>query len=247
MQTQIKFISHNQIAGEVVLKNHTDVIYIEINETSPVLYQVRFDAGKLKLVRDLHHIKDNLYMCRPELTKEFIESTSLFKVRLLIITGEEVIPTNPVSLFIDSDWFEGSKQGDPINELNHRITELERVMKIFSINYKATPINIPTLGKPEPGMLYTALTEDIFGWSKIFTNFVKSINGIESIEGALSLGLEDLLYEGKDFKDVVDKIIARIIVVEKANVTLTKLLREEIKKVAALRKELNDHINRDII
>lgn len=246
----IKFISHNQISGKIQLDTPMDMISIEQSvDNSPVVYQLRFEQGKHRLLRSVSHIKGTTYMSTAELPKDFIASDLKIKARILIIGPDgEVTETNPIPVEINKEKLAMTNfKEDTIKRMSERLNEVERLVKIMSLHQTPVELDIPNLGKPQAGMVITAFTENLFGWSHLFTEVIKEINGLKTIDGTISLAPKDILFKDSDLEDYLLKQELQYNKIKDAIKKLSDLVGAEIKAVATLQKTLNEYVNRDVL
>jgi hypothetical protein len=244
----IKFISHNQISGTINLNNPDEVVTIEIKENSPVTYQLRFEQGKVKILRDVIHIRNNIYLCKPNIPKEFMQSSTQIKARIIIFDGKDIFETNPINVIINLKEFEFSfTKEDTYKNLSSRILELERNVKILSLHKIPPELDIPSLGMPEQGMVLTALTPNIFGWSHVFKTIVEEVNNIKAINGSITLTAKDIMLKNNNIEDSINHLINHTKKLSEGLNEIKIALIKEIEDVAELKKTLNEYVNRDIL
>jgi hypothetical protein len=244
----IKFISHNQISGAVHLDSPDEVIQVEIKENSPVSYQLRLEQGKIKVLRDIIHIRNNIYMCKPNVPKEFLQLPHAIKARIIIYDGEDYTDTNPIPVTLNTKALEFSlMREDSYKNMVNRVTELERIVKVLSLHQRPVDLNIPNLGKPEKGMVLTALTEDVFGWSHMFKEVIKEVNKRKSLNGSIVVEASDIPYKDKSVEGAIESLQTTAVDIMKSLNDVKIALAKEIEDVAELRKTLNEYVNRDIL
>ncbi len=219
------------------------------NKSIAVFGIVSFGNKYTKTIQFVH-IRDRIWRASLNIERDDLMYLANVYITLLISTFNNAMQTNDCKITLDIEAVNLSIRkirDTDIADLKKDIATLKQTLNAIAQNYSLGIITPENTDYIKPGMVPMTIEGGKWIAQYPFANVLKSVNGIKSANGDITITPNEIIYDNGTLNDALITISQAIAAQSKLSKEITRQLKSITNKVAELDIKLNEITNKGLL